>query len=329
MRTFLKHLRSEAADSVTAFIITSLPFILFVTGWTIDYTKNASVKSDLNDIASEAVTSAVRMQTGDGSLQCGQDSKYEATYKSTPTLVARGLTEIQEMARGDYSHIEGVTGTLGNYKFKDGSTFTRARAETYMQLASAYLQKTGRSSSEKTYNDDTSAVGTGGVSTTVSSGNDARFVSQMRSYVSKAEYNSAENNSLEQDYGYSRGSDGLNGIDHGSDANDQHFFYDNVKVDATGDDMTIKDSLNPSDSGYRLNNNESLVLAVTCYRGLSNTGSNSSKTVGDGNKFTTISVDIRDWTSNFTMGMFNSDWDIQRFRINQRATTSWSNSVIK
>jgi hypothetical protein len=330
MSRFLRRLRTEAGDSVAMFIITSLPLLLFITGWSIDYTKNTAVQSDLSNIAQESASAAVRSQQGDGSLQCGQNSSYEAKYKSTPMIVARGLTDIQNLAKGDFSTVQGVSGSDGHYTWSDGSTFYRDSAESIMILASTYLQKTGRSSSTSSvYNGDSSAS-VDGTSTSVSAGNDSLFVKNMRSFVNPNVEKSADNNSLEKDYGYSRWSDSLNGINHGDGSSDQHFFYNGITVDSTGDDIHFNDSLNPTSPSTYMNNNETLVMAITCYRGISNTGSSShnEKTIGSGTKFTTIGVDIRDWSSNFTMGMFNRDWDVQRYRLTARATSAWSGSSV-
>ena len=323
---FLRRLRSEAGDTVTMFILTAMPFILFTAGWAIDYLKNVAIESDLNDIAQESVTAAIREQQGNGSLQCGQNSDYENINESTNTIVARGLNAIQAMANGDFSQ---TTGTWD--KFDDD------RAESLKILASTYLQKSGRSSStvHSVYNNDKDATIDGEASHEAAA-NDARFVYTMRSFVGDDVAESADNDNLEQDYEYSRYSDTLNGNNRGSDTEkDNNFYSDNVMVDATGDDLRNKnDAIGGSDAGhpnYYLNNNESLVLAVTCYRGLSNTGAtaeDNGKTIGSGNRYTTMNVTIRDWSGNFIIGMFNRDWNIQRYLITARSTTSWSSNSV-
>jgi hypothetical protein len=304
-------------------ILTALPMILFFAGWTIDYTKNAAVRSDLNDIAQESVQSAVREQNSSGALQCGQDSTYEMTHDSTPQLVVRGLSKIQRLAQGDYTAINGVSGTGNSMTYSGGGKFNKNSAASLSQLAAAYLQKTGR---------DSGTTSVYGSNDKYSAANDARFVSSMRSFVDKGVHDSAEQSTLEKNYGYSGAYDAAAGTRPGNNSsqNKTHTFYNGTSFDGTGSDLGVNNSLNsgsPANS-FTVNNDDTLVMIITCSKGLKNAGSYNEDTVGSSNTFTTIDVDIRDWTSNFVMGMFNSEWDVQRFRINPRATTSWSTSVV-
>ena len=319
---FLRRLRSEAGDTVTMFILTAMPFILFTAGWAIDYLKNVAVESDLTDTAQESVSAAIREQQGNGSLQCGQDSNYEDANESTPVLVAYGVDAIQALAEMDYNdsylsaytgkpkntleRIDGINGSSGHYTFSNGSTFNTKKAGSISRLAATYLQKTGRKSlTRNMYENDGNLLLSGG---STAAYDDALFVSTMRSFVGSGTIDKAETNGLKL-----------------TPTDDNNFYYSNAAVDATSDDLTENNAIGrPS-----LNADDSLVLAVTCYRGLSNTDTtDDSKTIGSGNRYTTMSVTVRGWSGNFIIGMFHRDWNIQRYLITARSTTSWSSNAV-
>lgn len=109
-----KKLRSEAADSVTMFVITSMFFIFLVTGWAIDTAKNASVRADLNDIAQESVQSAVRVQDGNGNL------KGSICQKGGSTGWLHGSRDIELWAAEHWTTDPAITLVLHAYQEKTG-----------------------------------------------------------------------------------------------------------------------------------------------------------------------------------------------------------------
>lgn len=316
IKHFLGKLRSEAGDTMSTLIIVSMPLLLFMVAMTIDFTKNGIVKSEYNNIAQEAAQSAVREQTGDGSLKCGQTPQYERSHASTPVYVIRGLNQARQVANGNWSS-QGITQGSGINPDSDN-------AQAVTHFVRSYLEKTGRMTggssiynngelNQKNGEKNQNAVGS------VASSNDAKFVKSMKEFINDPVYSQAENNTL-----------GLQG------ASGTHTFYNMSNSDTSALKVEGYDSnigatgLGGNDhTAYKMNDKDTFTIAIACSKALANSGREKSNTaVSNGNKYTTISVDVRDWSGNFALGMLYSDWNIQRFRMNPRATTSWSNSSI-
>lgn len=146
-KSLLSKIRSETADSVTIFIITSMILLFFVVGWTIDTAKNASVRADLNDIAQEAVQAATRVQDGNGNLKgqiCtdgvssswsdgghgtrwleGQkdiEAFYTANYTKDPAIALVAKSYEENTGRGTWT-----TGKNTSGLFETGSNATEAQ----------------------------------------------------------------------------------------------------------------------------------------------------------------------------------------------------------
>lgn len=321
IRHLIGRLRSEAADTVTILVLVGLPMILLFMVFVIDGAKNMTVKSEYNNIAQEAAQASVRAQTGDGSLECGQTQQYENTHASTPVYVIRGLKQAQAVASGNWE----ASGLQQNSGIEPNSD----NAQAVTLLVRSYLEKTGRPMGKSVYHDgklietdgkhtdkdETNENATG----SVASANDAKFVNMTKSFIKDPTYSQAENNTL--------GLKNESGV---------HMFYDMTKDDAAAlkvegysSDLGVAGMGGKDKTGYTMNDKDTFTIAVSCSKALSNSGNTSNKTsVSSGNRYTTISVDIRDWAGNFALGMFNSDWNIQRFRMNPRATTSWSASSV-
>jgi hypothetical protein len=83
-------------------------------------------------------------------------------------------------------------------------------------------------------------------------------------------------------------------------------------------------------------NSEYFSIVVSCSRGIkSGVGtSNSSGTVGGGDTINVIDLQVNDWSSNFIIGMFNGlfgsdvNMNVQKYSINERAISSWSQSSV-
>ena len=315
IRHLMRRLRSEAADTVTTLVIVGLPMILLFTSFVIDGSKNMAVKSEYNNIAQEAAQASVRAQTGDGSLECGQTQQYENTHASTPVYVIRGLKQAQAVASGNWE----ASGLQQNSGIEPNSD----NAQAITLLVRSYLEKTGRPMGKSVYHDGKLVQADGeknqNATGSVASANDAKFVNMAKSFIEDPTYSQAENNTL--------GLRGESGV---------HTFYDMtqddaaaLKVEGYSSDLGVAGMGGKDKTGYTMNDKDTFTIAVSCSKALSNSGNTSNKTsVSSGNRYTTISVDIRDWAGNFALGMFNSDWNIQRFRMNPRATTSWSASSV-
>ena len=173
--TFLRRIRSEAADSMTVFLITAIPFLLLFVGFTIDFTKNANVRSEYMDIAQEAAQASIREQDGNGSLLCGQDRTAEAnpSVTSTPHYTIYGVDNARKFVNDPNSQ-QGISGSKPRPN----------NAQAVKLAVKSYLEKTGRSSgSSSVYGNE------------VASANDAHFVANMRSVVADADQrNKLDNN---------------------------------------------------------------------------------------------------------------------------------------
>ena len=173
--TFLRRIRSEAADSMTVFLITAIPFLLLFVGFTIDFTKNANVRSEYMDIAQEAAQASIREQDGNGSLLCGQDRTAEAnsSVTSTPHYTIYGVDNARRFVNDPNSQ-QGISGSKPRPN----------NAQAVKLAVKSYLEKTGRSSgSSSVYGNE------------VASANDAHFVANMRSVVADADQrNKLDNN---------------------------------------------------------------------------------------------------------------------------------------
>ena len=173
--TVLRRIRSEAADSMTVFLITAIPFLLLFVGFTIDFTKNANVRSEYMDIAQEAAQASIREQDGNGSLLCGQDRVAEAnsSVTSTPHYTIYGVDNARKFVNDPNSQ-QGISGSKPRPN----------NAQAVKLAVKSYLEKTGRSSgSSSVYGNE------------VASANDAHFVANMRSVVADADQrNKLDNN---------------------------------------------------------------------------------------------------------------------------------------
>lgn len=73
-RDYLKYansqLTSDEADSVIAVVCCCFPFFILMIGWSLDFSKNVVVRSDLEEIALESVQAGIRAQDGIGNIEC-------------------------------------------------------------------------------------------------------------------------------------------------------------------------------------------------------------------------------------------------------------------
>lgn len=146
------NLRSEVADAVTVFLLTASGVLLLAVGVTVDMSKNATIRGDLNDIAQESVQAAVRVQDGKGNLKG---------------------TKCQSGQKVNLKGIDAARTWLNS---------TSAQQDPAIALVvKSYLEKTGRGSyigTSSVYNGKDS-MGNDGKYTAQ---NDANFVTRMRQY---------------------------------------------------------------------------------------------------------------------------------------------------
>lgn len=264
--TFWGKVRSEAADSMTVFLLTAVPFLLLFVGFTIDFTKNANVRSEYMDIAQEAAQASIREQDGNGSLLCGQSRVAEAntSVMSTPKYTIYGVDNARRFVN-DPNAQQGLSGSKPNPR----------NAQALQLAVKSYLEKTGRSTN-----------GTSVYGNKIASANDAHFVANMRSVVA----NEDERN----------------------------------KLDNNDDLLKSTSTLDPAKATFS--------IEVWCTKGVGDASQQdkdkNKQTVGAGNKFNTINMQIRDWSGNFIMGMFNKNWSTQSYTLTPRAVASWSQSAV-
>lgn len=292
-KTFWAKVRSDAADSMTAVLITMMPFILLFTGWAIDFTKNAAIRSEYMSIAQESAQAAIREQSGNGSLRCGQSSAMDNDTNLTETQHYRvdGVTNAQAVANGDYDHLQNKE--VG---------FRPANARAIQLAIKTYLHKTGR-----VYN-----------------------VSGHR-VMGDAIYN--DGGEADRGYGYTGGDNGYTMV-----ANDGNFVRTMRTIIGNKDqqqsldenEKTYANGLDVPEGG----NNDTFSITIWCSKGLAaeqgkkNTNENNlKKTVGKAERFSTLNLEIHDWSGNFMLGMFDRNWAVQRYTLTPRATASWSQSA--
>lgn len=63
-------LTSDDADSVIVTVVCCFPFLILMIGWSLDFSKNVVVRSDLEEIALESVQAGIRAQDGVGNIEC-------------------------------------------------------------------------------------------------------------------------------------------------------------------------------------------------------------------------------------------------------------------
>lgn len=63
-------MHSDDADTVLVTVVMLWPLIMLLMGWSVDFAKNIVVRSDLDEIALEAVQAGIRNQDGLGNIDC-------------------------------------------------------------------------------------------------------------------------------------------------------------------------------------------------------------------------------------------------------------------
>lgn len=289
-KTFWARVRSDVADSMTSVLITMMPFILLFTGWAIDFTKNAAVRSEYMSIAQESAQAAIREQSGDGSLRCGQSTAMENDPNLTETQHYRieGVTNAQAVANGNYDVM----------KYKE-SSFNQRTAGSIQLAVKTYLNKTGRVydtagrriMGDSIYHDTgvSEEYAHGGDGGYTMAANDSNFVRTMRTIVGNKE----QQQSLDENK-----STYANGLDVPEGGNNDTF------------SITVWCS-----------------KGLAAEQGKKNTNAGNLKTVGGAERFNTMNLEIHDWSGNFVLGMFDRNWVVQRYTLTPRATASWSQSA--
>lgn len=63
-------MHSDDADTVIVTVVMLWPLIMLLMGWSVDFAKNIVIRSDLDEIALEAVQAGIRNQDGLGNIDC-------------------------------------------------------------------------------------------------------------------------------------------------------------------------------------------------------------------------------------------------------------------
>lgn len=61
---------SDDADAVLITVVLALPLLITLLGWSVDFSKNFMIRSDLDSIAQEATTTSIKYQDGVGNVDC-------------------------------------------------------------------------------------------------------------------------------------------------------------------------------------------------------------------------------------------------------------------
>lgn len=162
-----KLLSRESASSTLIAVLIAMPLLLLALALAIDLSKNAAVMAEYRAIGQEAANSAIRWQSGSGSLLCGQSISMEdnPSILNTPRYTVSGVTNLKRLAQGDFSVLSGTT-----------AGFREERAQAISHAARAYLEKTGRiwGAGATIYNTHNGKI---------AAANDGNFVRSMRSMI--------------------------------------------------------------------------------------------------------------------------------------------------
>lgn len=153
-------MHSDDADSVIVTVVMLWPLIMLLMGWSVDFAKNIVVRSDLDEIALEAVQAGIRNQDGLGNIDC----------TDTGWLTKDGaISQIKksEDTSGATTHIGGATRqALKTYLVKTG----RASKNDFIDSATKDMRGNLYNSSDDSINED-------------AAGNDSQEVLAYRSFL--------------------------------------------------------------------------------------------------------------------------------------------------
>lgn len=111
----------DEADTVLVTVVMMFPLLILLMGWSVDFSKNAMIRGDYEDIAQSAVQTAIRYQDGVGNVNCVNTS-----WLDWPQAVAF----VNANVGGDGA---GSAQAVATYMMKTG----RADAHTFSSSASA------------------------------------------------------------------------------------------------------------------------------------------------------------------------------------------------
>jgi hypothetical protein len=110
-------MHSDDADTVLVTVVMLWPLIMLLMGWSVDFAKNIVIRSDLDEIALEAVQAGIRNQDGLGNIDCTNTG---------------WLTK------------DGAISLIKNSEDTSGATTTKHIGGATKQALKTYLVKTGR-----------------------------------------------------------------------------------------------------------------------------------------------------------------------------------------
>lgn len=93
---------SDEADSVVVSVVVCFPFIVLMLGWSVDFSKNIVIRSDLDEIALESVQAAIRNQDGVGNVECTNTSWLDYDTAVNVVKSGRGVGSATKQALKSY-----------------------------------------------------------------------------------------------------------------------------------------------------------------------------------------------------------------------------------
>lgn len=138
-------MHSDDADSVIVTVVMLWPLIMLLMGWSVDFAKNIVIRSDLDEIALEAVQAGIRNQDGLGNIDC----------TDTDWLTKEGaisqIKKSEDTSGATTKHIGGATRqALKTYLVKTG----RAAKNDFIDSATKDMRGNLYNSSDDSINED-------------------------------------------------------------------------------------------------------------------------------------------------------------------------------
>ena len=154
-------MHSDDADSVIVTVVMLWPLIMLLMGWSVDFAKNIVIRSDLDEIALEAVQAGIRNQDGLGNIDCTD------TGWLTKEGAISQIKKSEDTSSATTKHIGGATReALKTYLVKTG----RAAKNDFIDSATKDMRGNLYNASDDSVNED-------------AAGNDSQEVLAYRSFL--------------------------------------------------------------------------------------------------------------------------------------------------
>ena len=138
-------MHSDDADTVLVTVVMLWPLIMLLMGWSVDFAKNIVIRSDLDEIALEAVQAGIRNQDGLGNIDCTNTGWL--TKDGAISLIKKS----EDTSGATTKHIGGATKqALKTYLVKTG----RAAKNDFIDSATKDMRGNLYNSSDDSINED-------------------------------------------------------------------------------------------------------------------------------------------------------------------------------